>query len=177
MAPKTFHTPALLGVALLLNACGLIKTPSAPLPDVTVNVPPLTSPSETVVYEGSNVFQSFTLPGILSHVSVTGQATSAGLAGTRTFNLMLTTQRPDCPEVSGSLVCTNSRGGGEVIGTVTLSPGQSAAVNLSGSALDQAAHSGVGYLGLQFQNGPRSGPGDTLKLSNLRATLRASAAL
>jgi len=169
MQRSSFRTPALMMVCLLMNACGLIKTPSTPLPDVNLNVPPLAAPGGTVVYASTNAFQGFTLPGILSHVAVNGQASYAGETGTRTFNVMLAAQRPDCPEANGNLICTTSRGGGEVIGTLTLTPGQKVAVSLSGRTLDQAAHTGSGYLGLQFQDGPRSGTGDTLNLSDLQA--------
>lgn len=169
---------SLAALVLGLSACGAIPTPEVSVPDSTIPLAAsmAASPGKVVYAERNGLPQ--TVPAALKNLTLRGDATYDRLGGTlTTLNLYVRTSLTDltgCTVVPATpvtprlFVCDAAAEAAQRIGTLNLQAGVAVPFELSGAALDAAAHAGSGYFGMEVVAGSPM-DGETVKLSNVKA--------
>lgn len=169
---------SLAALVLGLSACGAIPTPEVSVPDSTIPLAAsmAASPGKVVYAERNGLPQ--TVPAALKNLTLRGDATYDRLGGTlTTLNMYVRTSLTDltgCTVVPATpvtprlFVCDAAAEAAQRIGTLNLQAGVAVPFELSGAALDAAAHAGTGYFGMEVVAGSPM-DGETVTLSNVKA--------
>lgn len=154
----------------MLPSCGIIPIQTRDLSDFTIAITApdqvSTQPSNAVGYlPDAQITQSVPFLKIRISATLTYKSTHNQPIRLRFYTRAGSPQ--DCPKLSSYYICS-SEPDHRRVGEITVFPDVAQSITLEGPELDQAVHSGLGYLGLQLVDGTAYST-DRLEFKEVRA--------